>query len=137
MIGSKDLDFSYSGLKTSALYRIQSMEKVSPEDKEELARAFEDAAIGILIRKTRQAIESYPTKTLVVGGGVSANIYLRESLRALISEYPEVKLLLPERSMSTDNAVMIGITSYINYLKNPNILETVEPIRASGHLRLA
>jgi N6-L-threonylcarbamoyladenine synthase len=137
MVNSPDLDFSYSGLKTAVLYTIKKLGELTLEKKEEIARAFEDAAIGVLIGKTRKAIEKHPEVTsLIVGGGVSANNYLRENMQQL-SEDLGVKLFIPERELSTDNAVMIGITSYIKVSKHPEILGETREIRARGNLAIA
>lgn len=133
MLRSGDLDFSYSGLKTAVLYKAREIDSTDDENKRAIARGFEDAAIGILVEKTRQALEQHSVSTLIVGGGVSANTYLRERLSELADEYPEMLLLFPERSLTTDNAVMIGIAGYIEFLKEKLL---TEPIRAEGNLSL-
>jgi N6-L-threonylcarbamoyladenine synthase len=133
MLHSKDLNFSYSGLKTAVLYKVRSMEALTDTTREEIARAFEDAAIGILIEKTKRALTNHEAKTLIVGGGVSANNYLREKLSELGKEFTEITLLLPKKEVSTDNAIMIGIAGYIEYLRNPDRDET---LTANGNLSL-
>lgn len=135
MINSGDLDFSYSGLKTAVLYKTKELGTLNDEQKMELARAFEDAAIGVLVEKTRQALMTHFVKTLIVGGGVSANVYLRQELKKLLEEFPETVLLFPEQNLTTDNAVMIGIAGYIEFEKHKEKLPSA-PIRAQGNLSL-
>lgn len=131
MLGSGDLDFSYSGLKTAVLYKVKELGTLTDADVKSLARSFEDAAIGVLVEKVRQALDEQLVSTLIVGGGVSANTYLRTRLTSLVEEYPEVTLLFPDRSLTTDNAVMIGITAYIeSHREKP----ADGPIKASGNL---
>jgi N6-L-threonylcarbamoyladenine synthase len=131
MQNSGDLDFSYSGLKTAVLYKSKEIGPLTEDDKHALARAFEDAAIGALVEKTRSALDEHLVKTLIVGGGVSANTHLRESLSSLIEEYPGVILLFPERSLTTDNAIMIAVAAYIESHKHT---PSDTPIKASGNL---
>ena len=132
MLKSGDLDFSYSGLKTAVLYKAKELGELNDDQKRELARAFEDAAIGVLVEKTRQALMERMVKTLIVGGGVSANSYLRSELEKLLTEFPETSLLFPEKSLTTDNAVMIGIAAYIEYTKNEKL--PLGSLRAQGNL---
>jgi N6-L-threonylcarbamoyladenine synthase len=134
MLHSKDLDFSYSGLKTSVLYKTREMGVLSEEDKEELAHAFEDAAIGVLIQKTRHALENLGTPTLIVGGGVSANAYLQKELHALAEER-NTTLLMPPKVLTTDNAVMIGIAAYVMHETDRVDTKNAQtPLQASGNL---
>ncbi len=135
MINSDDFDFSFSGLKTSVLYRLKD-QIITEEVKEEMARAFEDSAIEVLITKTEKALLQYGVNTLIVAGGVSANKYLRSELEKIKVKNTGLNLLLPENSLTTDNAVMIGITAYINLLKNPNLAIETHSIKARGNLSL-
>jgi N6-L-threonylcarbamoyladenine synthase len=76
MIHTPDFEFSFSGLKTSVLYRVKDR-KLTPAQKAEIAKEFEDAIRDVLITKTRKAILSYKPKSLVVAGGVIANAHIR------------------------------------------------------------
>lgn len=133
MIHTDDYDFSYSGLKTSVLYTIKKITDLDTKTKEEIARAFEDAAIDPLIEKTRKAIINNSSKSLIVGGGVSANKLLQSRLKDL-SESLGIKLYMPSKGLSTDNAIMIGIAAYVR-LKTGNPT-TKGPIVAKGNLAL-
>ncbi len=129
---SKDFDFSFSGLKTAVLYTIRDIDKAKhPQWKEEIAREFEDAASDILVWKTGRAIEEFGAKTLIVGGGVIANNHLRERLTALAKE-KTVPALFPQRSLSTDNALMIALAGYFNLHR-----KTQDKMVAIGNLKLS
>ena len=136
MVNSNDFDFSYSGLKTSVLYKLKEFSEITPEIKEEIARAFEEAAIGSIITKTRKAIDTFEARSLIVGGGVIANTYLRSRLAELVSQYDNLVLKLPERHLSTDNAVMIGMSAWLGAKKNPSILnlDFLPQLKANGNL---
>ena len=139
MIHSKNLDFSYSGLKTAVLYRLKAEEKTDEQFKEDTARAFEDAAVEVLIEKTRRALTELDekVKTLIVAGGVSANLHLTRELEKLVSEFPEISLRVPTKQLSTDNAIMIGIAAFIKIKVEPWILKNQTAIRARGNLSIS
>ena len=138
MMHSHDLDFSYSGLKTAVLYKLKDHGSIDQRYKEDIARAFEDAAVEVLTAKTRLAIESLEgeIKTVIVAGGVAASQYLQQEISRLLEEFPGIRLMIPLRSLATDNAVMIGIAAYI---KIKSGLETLDKkkIIAEGNLSLA
>jgi N6-L-threonylcarbamoyladenine synthase len=136
MIHSGDLNFSFSGLKTAVLYYIKGLTlpnpslklregpsmarggELSDSQKMQIAREFEDAVVETLIYKTKKAIEKYLPKTLIVGGGVIANKVLRENFLNLKNNYSDLEVFIPEKSLTTDNAVMIATAGYFEYLKN-------------------
>jgi N6-L-threonylcarbamoyladenine synthase len=144
MLHSKNFDFSYSGLKTAVLYLIRDLgglEKISEKTKAEIAFEFENAAIECLTHKTKKAIEKYKIKTLVVGGGVSANQHLKNEIKKITGS--KIKLFFPTKELSTDNSLMIGIAGYLNYVKNKNLpagrqgkFSKANSIKATGNLRL-
>ncbi|MCK4387078.1 MAG: tRNA (adenosine(37)-N6)-threonylcarbamoyltransferase complex transferase subunit TsaD [Candidatus Pacebacteria bacterium] len=123
MLHTADFDFSFSGLKTAVLYLVKKLkvknnwEDLPIEIKQKIAREFEDAVIEILLKKSRSAIKKYDAKTLILGGGVSANRQIRHIFQSPIST-PTTKLevLMPELEFATDNAVMIGVAGYFRYL---------------------
>ena len=147
MIHSKDLDFSFSGLKTAVLYKLKSAPTLGEvgvptasvgnnEFKEDMARAFEDAAVEVLVEKTRGALLKLRNgiKTLIVAGGVSANLHLSRELNKLVDEFPDIRLRTPIKSLTTDNAIMIGIAAFIKIEREPGILRSQTVIRAQGNL---
>lgn len=108
MIGSKDFDFSFSGLKTAVLYHIRDNGAPNETQKREIAREFEDAVVDVLIAKTLGAALKAKAKHIIVGGGVSAN---KELMKRLTKEVKTLKIsvVFPSKKLTTDNAVMIGI----------------------------
>ncbi len=132
MIHSKDLDFSFSGLKTAVLYTTQKISELTPAIKQEIAKEFEDAVIDVLISKTKMALEKYGAQTLILGGGVTANSELR---RRFTNEAQKNnwQIFIPEISASTDNALMIALAGYLNF---QNKHKTDPDFVAKGNLSL-
>jgi N6-L-threonylcarbamoyladenine synthase len=134
MIDANDCDFSFSGLKTAVLYLIKEKGVLTDADKRALAREFEDAVADVLWKKTARALEETDAKTLVVGGGVSANQNIRRVFaERMKEEYPHVGFSFPPTELSTDNAVMIGIAGYFRALRK----EFRDEFVADGNLSLA
>lgn len=137
MMHSGDLDFSYSGLKTAVLYKTKGV-NLDEVERRAMARSFEDAAIDVLISKTKQAIDTSEVdiNTLVVAGGVSANKHLVSEVERLKESYPQLDILIPDQKLTGDNAIMIGIASFIKVSLDPQVLENKEEIKANGNLRI-
>jgi N6-L-threonylcarbamoyladenine synthase len=117
-MNNKELEFSYSGLK-SAVINIKHNAEQRGEDinKYDLARSFQDVAIDELVRKTKQALDEHrEVKGVIVAGGVSANSYLREQMQILCDE-EHIDLCIPPMKYCTDNAAMIACAAYPKYLK--------------------
>ena len=132
MIHSKDLNFSFSGLKTAVLYTLKKLPAITESIKQEIALEFENAVLDVLSNKTSQAIEEYNIETLIIGGGVSANQNIRDCLEKMCQKYT-VKFLVPEISASTDNALMIALAGYINIIAGK---KSTNNFRANGNLSL-
>ncbi len=115
MIHSKDLNFSFSGLKTHILYFVQNYLKekklleLDEEIKIKIATEFEESVKDVLIYKTKKAIEETGARSLVIGGGVASNQYLRENFEKL-SEEMQIDLYYSGKDLATDNALMIALT---------------------------
>ncbi|OGA64840.1 MAG: tRNA (adenosine(37)-N6)-threonylcarbamoyltransferase complex transferase subunit TsaD [Betaproteobacteria bacterium RIFCSPLOWO2_12_FULL_65_14] len=106
MIGSPDLEFSFSGLKTAVLTLIKN-ENPEPAD---LARAFVDAVVDVLVAKCTRALETTGLTTLVVAGGVGAN----QQLRAALDKEGARRgfdVFYPEPELCTDNGAMIAFSA--------------------------
>jgi N6-L-threonylcarbamoyladenine synthase len=103
-----NLDFSFSGLKTSLLYKLKALDESGVrEELPHLAAGYEAAVVEALSGKLLRAAELYDASTLVVVGGVAANA----SLRRVLAEECErcgLKLVVPPPDLCTDNAAMIG-----------------------------
>ncbi len=132
MIHSKDLNFSFSGIKTAVLYLTKKIPDMTDVIRQEIAKEFEDAVTEILVKKTSEAAEEYNAKTIILGGGVSANKKIRADFIALAGELG-LNLMIPEISASTDNALMIAVAGYFN-AKNGK--KTSSDFEADGNLSL-
>ncbi len=111
MTNRPGLDFSYSGLKTSAL-TIVKKQAASPEGLDEqaiadIAYAFQDAAVDTLVIKSRRAIKQTGVSRLVVAGGVGANKRLRAELITM-AEQESAQVFYPRIEFCTDNGAMIA-----------------------------
>ncbi len=112
MLDSPDFDFSFSGLKTAVRYAIEKR-TLSKDEQLGIARDFEESVTTVLLRKTMKAVERYGAQTVIIGGGVSANTFIRESFRTSFREaYPMVTVYVPPRNLSTDNSVMIALAGH-------------------------
>jgi len=104
-------DFSFSGVKTAVLYQFHDPKTRKPNpaapSKKDMAASFQHAVIGWLVEKTLDASEFKGVSDIVVGGGVSANSYLREKLTRDAAA-KGIKVWFPPFVLSTDNAAMIA-----------------------------
>jgi len=106
--GENPFDFSYSGLKTSVINLVNSMKmKGTPVNVNDMARSFQDVAIGMVVEKSLAAAKHYGVKQIVLAGGVSANSYLREQMKKHL-ESSDIELIIPPLWCTTDNAAMIA-----------------------------
>ncbi len=127
MIHSKDLRFSFSGLKTAVLYALKKIENLDENQKKDIAREFENSVTEVLISKVKLAIEDNEVRTLIIGGGVIANKYIRENFEKLANE-SSLPLYLPGAGLTGDNALMIALVGAIK----PS--DSHEGFRAEGNL---
>ena len=134
MIHSPDLDFSFSGLKTAVLYYLRDHGPIGEKRKMDIARDFEDSVIEVLLHKTKKALLSTGAKTLIVGGGVSANQMIRQKFSELPLEFSDLKVLFSSKELSTDNALMIASAAYIDFCLNPETRGS--EIKAVGNLSI-
>ncbi len=103
----KNLDFSFSGLKTAVLYYIKEKGLLKdPVQLGDIAASFQEAVVDMLLSKTKTAIERTRVRALAVVGGVSLNSRLREKFKRELSE--KVLLFFPAPKYCADNAAMIG-----------------------------
>ena len=111
MINRPGLDFSFSGLKTYVRNTIISLRDESGElaeqDAADIARAFEEAVVNTLSIKCRRALEETGYKKLIIAGGVSANLRLREVLEEAMSKV-DGRLFYAQLKYCTDNGAMIA-----------------------------
>lgn len=143
MLHSGDYDFSFSGIKTAMLYIIrdlteQNTRELTADEKLALACAFEDAVVEVLIKKALRAAEEFHIQTVVVGGGVAGNTFLREQLTAAAQKkLPGTTVLFPEPWLATDNAVMIGLAALARVQSGSMQTQDAMTLKANGNLSLA
>ncbi len=136
MLHSKNLDFSFSGLKTAVLYLVKKLPApLEDKTKSEIALEFEDSVTEVIIEKVKKAIETYGVQTLILGGGVVANKNIRKAFEKLTSEQ-NISLKLPAIDHATDNALMIAIAGYFNKNKATSEKTGLLDLKASGNLSL-
>ncbi len=110
MIGSGDLDFSFSGLKTAVRRELEKHGSLTDDDRRGISREFEDAVADVFVAKVRAAIEQTDARTFIVGGGVAANDHIKQELSDMIEkDFPEVEIRVCPAERATDNALMIAL----------------------------
>lgn len=140
MLHSGDYNFSFSGLKTAVLYTIRDIKSDNNDTiPRNLARAvaheFQESASEVLTKKTYRAVVDFSAQTLIVGGGVSANQRIKESLQEKISEIIPVKhIYFPTKELTGDNAFMIALAGYYKHKKSPDTI--YDDVKAFGNLEL-
>ncbi len=117
----KNLDYSFSGLKTSVLYFLQKEVQKNPnfiaENKADLCASVQYTIIETLLLKLKKAIATYKPNCIALAGGVSANSALRAAITQLGEEL-NLPSYIPSFEYCTDNAAMIGISGYYKFLNN-------------------
>ena len=136
MTQSKDLNYSFSGLKTAGRQKIEKMENLNKQDVENLAASFQQAVFKALLYKLKQAVTKYQPKSIWIGGGVSANLTFRQTVRRLCREH-NLTLHYPQLAhLSTDNAAMIGIAAYFQY-EDKDFITDFEAFQRIPRLKLS
>lgn len=114
------LNFSFSGLKTQILYFIQKNLKEDPDfvknNMEDICASIQHTIINILMDKLKMAVKETGIRQVAIGGGVSANSGIRNTLKEAEKKYGW-KTYIPKFEYTTDNAAMIGIVGYHKYLE--------------------
>jgi len=114
MIGSRDFDFSFSGLKAEAA-RFVAKQRLTERLTNEICAHVQDAIFAVLIKKTIRAVKLYNARSILLGGGVSANLALQNEFKqSIINNKLSVQIFSPERKFATDNAAMIGAYAALN-----------------------
>lgn len=141
MKNSKDLNFSYSGIKTAALYKAKELREKGIPEREwiyDFCRGFVDAIIDSVIIKLKLAIEKNPeVKSIFVGGGVFNSEEILRSVGRLAKEY-SLNFYYPQIEYRSDNAAMIGIAGYVNILQDKYLSkkEDIESVDRDPRLSL-
>jgi N6-L-threonylcarbamoyladenine synthase len=115
----QDLDFSFSGVKTSILYFLQKQKALNPDfieqHRNDLCASIQHTIVTILLQKVEKAVKKTGIKHLALAGGVSANSGLRSALKAL-AQRKHWHIYIPSPAFCTDNAAMIALTGYYMYM---------------------
>lgn len=118
MLHSGDLNFSFSGLKTAVLTTLKK-EEAGEQTKADVARAFVDAIVEVLVTKCVSALRQTKLNQLVVAGGVGANRQLRDALNGLAVR-KHFRVFYPELAFCTDNGAMIAFAGAMRLKQNPD-----------------
>lgn len=119
MLNSKDLNMSFSGLKTAVLTLIEKLkndqEELSNTQKSNLASSIEEAITDVLAFKIDKAIQLTGINNLIIAGGVSANVKLKNKILKLKATNPNLQVTYPPLQFCTDNGAMIAIAGFYRF----------------------
>ena len=119
----KDYNFSYSGLKTAVInYLHNASQRGETVHISDVCASFQKEAVEQVVFKTIDACKNFGHKKIVLAGGVSANMALRESMQQQ-AETIGAKVYYPDISLCTDNAAMIASMGYFNFINNKQIVD--------------
>jgi N6-L-threonylcarbamoyladenine synthase len=142
MIKSKDFNFSFSGLKTAVLYETKKHPKLLANKKyiAEVCHEFQQSVCDVLISKTIKAAKKWKPRTIMLAGGVSANLKLRKQLEETVkTALPGVDYRIPEMNYCIDNGAMIAAAGFHRWGKNKNkkiLLSNWKNLSADANLKL-
>jgi len=154
MINTDDYDFSFSGLKTAVLYDVIKKYDKAPlrppaiklrkttegqQYIKQLCVEIQQTIIDVLIKKTIKATKDYGAKSIIIGGGVSANCELRSQFKAKTkNQKPKIDVIFPPPNLSTDNAIMTAIASYFHQKEKilTDVGRRVNLLQAKANLRI-
>ena len=128
----ESLDFSFSGLKTSLMYRVKHLrddDALDDQCRADLSYAYQEAIVDSLVGKTELAVAKYEINSVIVAGGVGANKQLRTKVVDVFSK-KGVEVIYPSLEFCTDNAAMIALTGLYRFQQgiiNENYQITVNP----------
>ena len=139
MLGADSLDFSFSGIKTAVLYHCcgqdmkgeNKVEQMTEKQIADIAASFQTAVVDVLVKKAKRAADKIGAKTVLLGGGVAANNYLRDELQNMCAA-AKLKLLVAPKKYCTDNAVMVASLAYYKYQANLFADLSLEPAAHSS-----
>jgi len=128
ILQQKNLDFSFSGLKTAVLHLTKKEKSIKGAD---LAASIQEAIVEVLVVKTMRAVKKYQVKSILLAGGVAANFLLRKEFKASANGGLKADVFIPPINLCVDNAVMIASCAYFNYYPMP-----WKKIKADSSLRV-
>jgi N6-L-threonylcarbamoyladenine synthase len=123
-------DFSFSGIKSHVINLVHNIKQRNEEvNIPDLCASFQETVTDVLVHKSIKAIREYNAKMFIIAGGVAANKGLRKKVSEQITN---VKVQVPEFKYCTDNAAMIGVAGYYQYMKD----KKVDDMALNGSSRL-
>jgi len=120
MLNKPGYDFSFSGLKTAVKYHLRDHGVPEGKAMNDLCASIQQTIIDVLVGKTIRAAKQYRVKTVLLGGGVSANRALREQLASAVAALPSTNFMAPNLNYCTDNSMLAAVAGYYT------------PVRTSG-----
>ena len=131
-VNDDTFNFSYSGLKSNVVNFVHNYKQRGEEiNINDLAASFQFVAVDEIVRKIELALSKKDYKMVILAGGVSANEYLRDEVRKLVSRY-NTRLVVPRMIYCTDNAAMIGAAAYYLYKNKLNFADF--SLNAKSHI---
>ncbi|MCL4353643.1 tRNA (adenosine(37)-N6)-threonylcarbamoyltransferase complex transferase subunit TsaD [Patescibacteria group bacterium] len=116
LLNSADFDFSFSGLKTAVLREIKTIKQFNNSTISNVCASAQQAIIDVVTKKILTAARNYKAKSILLGGGVSANQKLRDDLKLGVKRHcPDAAIFTPPKWLCTDNAAMIAGAALFNY----------------------
>ncbi len=140
MAQSKDLNFSFSGLKTACLYKLQKLGILSDKftfaprasmDKQfycDFAASFEKVLVQALMIKLERAIKEYKPRQIVLGGGVINNLALRKAARSVAGKFGLQVFVPYDKKLFTDNAAMIGVCAWLSQAQRGDFVKDIDSL---------
>ena len=112
LLGKDNLEFSFSGLKTSLLYFMDQFIENKTNLICDVIASYQQAIVDTLIEKTKRAVRKTNVDTVVIAGGVAANKCLRKNIE---THLPDIKIVFPDLEFCTDNAAMISFLGELKF----------------------
>jgi len=112
MINSGDFDFSFSGLKTAVINQLNKI-KMNDRDLKNIAASFQKSIVDVLVFKTVVSAKNFNVKSIAIGGGVAANLELRNNLAEAANKFG-IKVYSPKANFSVDNGAMVASAAFFS-----------------------
>ncbi|MDZ7587357.1 MAG: tRNA (adenosine(37)-N6)-threonylcarbamoyltransferase complex transferase subunit TsaD [Patescibacteria group bacterium] len=132
---SKDFNFSFSGLKTAAMYKIKTVGSVlTIKFTQDMAASFQQAITKSLTIKLQKAIDRFQPKSILIGGGVFSNLYFRSQIRT-IARKNSLPFHQPySQKLFTDNAAMIAVAASFHFNKGESFVKNIHRLDRQPNL---
>jgi N6-L-threonylcarbamoyladenine synthase len=118
LLGARNYDFSFSGLKAAAFRTIKKIDTLDSQTVDDICASIQASIIEILLKKTLRAAEEYNVRSILLSGGVAANQTLREAFQSeILKRKIRANFFVPAKNLCTDNAAMIAAAGY--FLRQP------------------